>query len=117
MLNGYIFIPHLPGFVFGVDERFIQILPDKLLAALYFGPFPKGFLCPFKNRVLVDSHLLHELEYQAVLLSQQPIEEMLLFNLLVAVFQRYPLTLVHCLHGFLRKFIYIHSTASFLMLN
>ena len=88
MLYRYIFISHCFGFIFTMNQCFIQILSDILLSALNFWPFLNGFFYSVNDEILIQPHLFHQFCNQTVILCQQCIEQMLLCNLLVAI--------VHC---------------------
>ena len=118
MLYRYILVSHLLRLVLRMDQRLVKILAHKLLPALHLRALAQCFLCTVHDNVLVNPHLLHKLQDQAVVLGKKRIQKMLLLDLLIAVFHCCTLTVLDCLDRLLRKFIYIHSYSLLLkMLN
>ena len=109
MFHRDILISHLLGFILRMDQGVVQVLAYILAASLDLGPFSYGLFRPVDDQVLVNPHLLHQLQDQAVVLSEERVEQMLLFDLLIAVLHGDLLTVLNRLERFLRKFIYVHN--------
>ena len=109
MLYRHIFVSHLFGFIFCMDQCIIKILPYVRLAALYLGSFPYRLFYTVHNQILVQSHLFNQFQNQTVVLSQKRIQKMLLHNLLIPILNGRFLTPLHCLQRLLCKFINIHN--------
>ena len=109
MFHRDILVSHLLGFILRMDQGVVQVLAYILAASLDLGPFSYGLFRPVDDQVLVDPHLLHQLQDQAVVLSEERVEQMLLLDLLVAVLHGDLLTVLNRLERFLRKFIYVHN--------
>ena len=73
MLHRHILVSHLLRLILRMDQRLVKILTDILIAALYLCALPQRLLRAVHDQTLIDPHLLHELEDQAVLLRKQRI--------------------------------------------
>ena len=111
MLNGNIFISHLFCFIFCTDQHFVQLLTDENLSSGNFNPFCKILLCCIHKQIFIDLHLFYQFQDQSIILFQQCHKQMLLLNLLIAIFICKFLTVLNCLYGFLCKFLNIHKAA------
>ena len=98
MLHGHVLVPQLPGLVLGVDQDFVQVGSHISPAALDFGALGNRFLHPVREVLLLNLHLLNQLQNQAVLDGQQAVEQMLLFDFLVPVLYCQFLAAFHGLH-------------------
>ena len=88
MLDGYILVSHLLRFTLRVIQGVIQVLPDIGLSSLNLDSLIDRRLDLIAEKIGINAHLLDHLKNQAVLLIQQHIEQMLLFNFLVAKIHR-----------------------------
>ena len=109
MFHGNILISEHLHLVLSRDQHFIQILPDIRLSALYLGPFLYYLFYFIYEILLVDLHFLQKFQQQTILHGKQTVQQMLLFNLLIAVLAGNLLTALNRFHRFLGKFIDIHK--------
>ncbi len=86
VLHGHILVSQLLRLVLGVYQHLVQVCPHIYLAALNLGALRDRLLHPVHEVLLLDLHLLYQLQNQAVLHLQQAVEQMLLFDFLVSVF-------------------------------
>ncbi len=86
MLHRYIFISQLLRLVLRADQDFIQISPYVYLTALNLGAFGKGLFHTADKMLLLNLHLLYQLQDQAVFYGEETVEKMLLLDFLIAVF-------------------------------
>ena len=115
MLNRDILISHSLRFILSTDQCLVQILTKSKLST---GNLNSGIQCPLNcvNKIfLLDFHLLDQLEDQAILLCQQGIQKVFLFDLLIAIFISNLLKILDSLYGFLCKFTDIHRLSSYSM--
>ena len=115
MFNRYILISHSLRFILCTDQCLVQILAKVKLSTgnLNFGI--QCFLYCVNKIFLLDFHLLDQLEDQAVLLCQQGIQKVFLFDLLIAIFISNLFKILDSLYGFLCKFTDIHRLSSYSM--
>ena len=95
MLDGHILVSHLLCFIFRVIQGVVQILPDIRLSPLNLDSFIYSRFDFIPEKIGINAHLLDHLKNQAVLLIQQHIEQMLLFNFLIAEVHRCFLQRIH----------------------
>ena len=115
MLNRNIFIAHTFGFIFGIDQNLVEIIADIDLTAAAHLRKPRQFLLSFvDDQLFRNAHLGQKLQDQTIIQRQEAVKQMLLFDLLVTILVRQLLTSLNGFHGFLSKFIYVHSSASIL---
>ena len=109
MLHGHILISQLLCLVLRPQKHIVQILAHIGLSPLNLGALCHRPLCAVHKMLLLDLHLLYQLQNQTVLQSQQAVQQMLLFNLLISVLIGCLFAPFHSLEGFLRKFLYVHN--------
>ena len=94
-----IFISHGLGFVFCIDQDLIQVIADiQLSASAYLGQFLYGLLCLVFKHVALDAHFCDQLHDQAVIQSQQAVQQMRLVDLLVSIFICQLFAVLNCFH-------------------
>ena len=104
MLHGNIFVSHLPGFILCGGKHLIQIPSHINLSALHLDTLAHRVLHPVNKVLLLNTHFLNQLKYQAVFYGKEAVEQMFFFYFLVAVFIGQLLAPFHGFHGFLCKF-------------
>ncbi len=97
MLHRHVLISHLLCLVLRMNQGLIQLLSHILLPSLHLRTLSQCLLGPVNQKLLVDTHLLHKLQNQAVLLGKQRVEQMLLLNLLVSILKGCTLTVLNSL--------------------
>ncbi len=113
MLHRDIFISHPLCLILRTDQRPVQILADIGLPAGHLHPFVQSLLYSLFKESSIYVHLCDKSGDQALLLHQKAVQQVLLLNLLISVFQSSLFQIIHCLDGFLRKFLKIHMTSCF----
>ena len=109
MLHRDILIPHRLGLILRIHQCLVQLLAEIQLTALHLRSFLQCGADTIQKVFLVDLHLLYQLQDQAVLQGKQTVQQMLLLDLLVAVFVSQTLTTLNRLNGLLCKFLDIHT--------
>ena len=97
-------------------QNTVEILADICLTAVYLHFLTENLLDALQDCISVQSHLLNKLSDQSLLLREQRVKQMDLFDFLVSVFVRYTLTALNGLQGILCKFLDIHTLTSFLFI-
>ena len=110
MLHRDILIPHGPGLILRGYQRLVQIRTETKLSAGHLDSCIQGFFHLGHKSIFMNLHLFDQLQDQTVFLLQQGIQQMLLLDLLIAVFIGNLLQILHRLHGILCKFADIHRT-------
>ena len=104
MLHGNIFVSHLPCLILCGGKHLIQLPSHINLSALHLDTLAHRVLHPVNKVLLLNTHFLNQLKYQAVFYGKEAVEQMFFFYFLVAVFIGQLLAPFHGFHGFLCKF-------------
>ncbi len=73
MLHRYIFVSQLPGLVLRADQNLVQISPYVDLSALDLGAFGERLFHTADKMLLLNLHLLYQLQNQAVFHCKQTV--------------------------------------------
>ena len=115
MLYRDIIVSQRLGFLFRAQQDLIQGVADIDLGVgtLYLGQAVDLMLGVFCKAGRIDSHLFDQSADQGILQCQQRVQQVLLLDLLIAVFIGQLLTVVDGLYGLLCKFLNVHLCTSF----